>query len=133
MRSLIFAAILCASGIPAFAANPDRFCEEAKELTSITKQLPDYQLSWELETPAAVVLPLRFKPFWVLSAARGQPVCIALVVSETGRVRDAAAYYPKRVALSKKERDSLLSQPYTPAKQGGVSVKSIVVMKAWLK
>ena len=133
MRHLAIACILWTLASPALAGNPDRFCEEAKELSSITSQLPGYKLSSELATPAAVVPPLRFKPFGILSAARGLPVCIAVVVSETGGVLDAAAYYPKRVKLSKRERDSLLLHTYTPAKHGGVPVRSIVVMKASVK
>lgn len=110
---------------------PDPFCKGAKELRTITSQLPDYPLSSDLDTSAGVVGPLKLKPFGLLSAAKGQPVCIAVVVSETGVVQDAAAYFPKRVALSKLEREQLLSTPYTPAKQAGVPTKSIVLIKVW--
>lgn len=109
----------------------DRFCQEARELRSITSQLPDYPLSSDLDVSAAVVGPLKLKPFALLSAAKGQPVCIAVVVSESGVVQDAAAYSPKRVALSKQERGQLLSTTYTPARQAGVPTKSIVLIKAW--
>jgi len=109
----------------------DTFCQEAKGLSDITSQLPDYPLSSSVDTSAAVVGPMTFRPFGLLSAARGQPVCIAVVLSETGIVQDAAAYFPKHVALSKVERKQLLSTRYTPAMQGGVATKSIVLMKAW--
>ena len=138
MRRFLIAGLLMAASVahardPKPASNPDRFCEEAKELATITTQLPGYTLSSQLETPASIVLPLKFRPFGILSAARGQPVCIAVVVSEAGVVQDAAVYFPKRVALSRDERKQLLSNTYTPAKQAGQPIKSIVILKAWSK
>ena len=118
------------AGEPRPMKKTDTFCQERKELSSITSQLPDYPLASSLETSAAVAGPMKFKPFGILQAARGQPVCIAIVVDESGVVQDAAAYYPKRVLLSKLEREQLLAIPYTPAKQAGVPTKSIVLMKA---
>ena len=113
--------------------NPDRFCEDAKELKAITSQLPDYPLSWEMESPVVVLPPLKFDPRAVLSAARGQPVCVAVVIDETGVALDAAAYFPRRVALTKNERKEVLANKFLPAKQAGVPVRSIMVMKAWLQ
>jgi hypothetical protein len=113
--------------------NPDRFCEDAKELASITAQLPDYALSWQADTPVVVLPPLKFDPRAVLSAARGQPVCIAVVIDESGAALDAAAYFPKRVALSKNERKQVLANQFQPATHAGVPIKSIMVMKAWLQ
>ena|SRR6478672_7800646 len=131
LSSLLIAASATHARDPKPISNPDRFCQDAKELAMITSQLPDYVLSEQVETSASVVPPLKFKPMGVLSAARGQPVCIAVVVSETGVVQDAAVYFPKRVALSREERRQLLSNTYLPAKQAGQAVKSIVIMKAW--
>jgi hypothetical protein len=113
--------------------NPDRFCEEAKELKTITSQLPGYVLSWEAESPAVVVPPLKLDPRGLLKAARGESVCVAVVISETGEALDAAAYYPKRIALSKAERKQVLANTFEPAKQAGIPVKSIIVVKGWLK
>ena len=114
--------------------NPDRFCENAKELASITSQIPGYALSWEAETPVVVVPPLVFKNVRrLLSSAHGQPVCVAVVVSETGEALDAAAYFPKRVALTKDERKEVLANSFQPATQAGKPVRSIMVMKAELK
>jgi len=135
IRYLAIAFLACSAG--AFGGEPqpynktDTFCQDAAELSNITSQLPDYPLSSSLDTSAGAVGPMTFRPFGVLSAARGQPVCIALVVSETGVVQDAAAYFPKRVALSRPERKQLMSTRYKPAMQGGIPVKSIVLMKAW--
>ena len=113
--------------------NPDRFCEDAKELASITTQLPDYALSWQADTPVVVVPPLKFDVRGVLTAARGQPVCVAVVVNEAGAALDAAAYFPKRVALSKNERKQVLANKFQPATKAGAPIKSIMVMKAWLQ
>jgi len=137
-RHLIFLLIGALSltvnaGQPKPIANPDRFCEDAKELASITSQLPDYALSWNADTPVVVVPPLKFNPHRVLAAARGQPVCVAVVVSETGMALDAAAYFPKRVALSKSERKQVLANTFRPAKQAGTPIRSILVMKSWLQ
>ena len=118
---------------PKAIENPDRFCEDAKELASITAQLPDYELSWKADTPVVVLPPLKFDVRGILSAARGQPVCVAVVISETGAALDAAAYFPKRVALSKNERNQVLANKFKPATQAGVPIKSIMVMKAWLQ
>jgi len=129
-------ALLCGSAVgrePKRPANPDRFCENAKELASVTSQLPDYKLSSDLADGAELVTPLKFDPRGLLSAARGDSVCIAVVVSESGAVQDAATYYPKKLALSKKEREQLLALTYSPAKENGQPIKSIVVMKAWLQ
>ena len=112
-------------------ATTDTYCKEAKGFATVTSQLPDYKLSSELDSPARQLPPFTFKPFGILSAARGQPVCIALVVSASGVVEDAAAYSPTRVALSKSERKQLLSHKYVPAQQAGQPIKSIVLMKAW--
>ena len=139
MRHLTVIAILgllCGSAIgsePKKLANPDRFCENAKELASITSQLPEYKLSSDLADGAELVTPLKFDPRGLLSAARGNSVCIAVFVSESGVVQDAAVYYPKKLALSKKEREQLLALAYSPAKENGQPIKSIVVMKAWLQ
>ena len=46
---------------------------------------------------------------------------------------DAAAYFPKRLALSKAERKQVLANTFEPAKQAGAPIKSIMVMKAWLQ
>jgi len=135
IRYLAIGLLACSAaaigGEPRAYNKTDTFCQEAKGLSNITSQLPDYPLSSNVETSAAVVGPMTFKPFELLSAARGQPVCIAVVVSETGIVQDAAVYFPKRVALSKVERNQLLAIRYTPAMQSGVPTKSIVLMKAW--
>ena len=122
-----------AAAEPKPIANPDRFCEDTKELKSITSQLPDYVLSWEAESPVVVVPPLKFEVAGLLKAARGQPVCVAVVISETGAALDAAAYFPKRIALSKVERKQVLANTFEPAKQAGAPIKSIMVMKAWLQ
>ena len=71
-----------------------------------------------------------FNPFGILKAAKGSYVCIALVVDETGAVQDAAAYFPKRVSLSKSERNALLSQTFSPALVDDAPVKSIAIIKA---
>ena len=132
-----FAISLLALSCISFAGEPkrynktDTFCEDAEELSTITSQLPDYALSSKLDTSAGIVGQNKFRPFGVLSAARGQPVCIAIVVSELGVVQDAAAYFPKRVALSRLERKQLMTTKYKPALQGGIPTKSIVLMKAW--
>ena len=128
---LLLIASAANSAEPKQLKEPDTFCKTAKELATVTSQLPDYKLSSELETPAKQLPPFTFKPFGILSAARGQPVCIALVVNATGAVQDAAAYFPKRVALSKSERKQLLSHKFIPARQAGQPIQSIVLMKAW--
>ena len=136
-----FALLLLGSGLsmslaasePRPIANPDRFCEDAKELKSITAQLPGYVLSWEAESPVVVLPPLKVDVRELLRAARGQPVCIAVVISETGVALDAAVYFPKRLAFSRAERKQVLANAFEPAKQAGVPTKSITVMKAWLK
>ncbi len=130
MRSLVFAAVVCFISQPVLSADHMQMCKEAKELALITEQVPDHKLSSELETAAKLIPPMLFKPFGVLSASRGSPVCIAVVVSETGAVQDAAAYYPKRVALSSSERRLLLKQKYSPAMQGDKPVSSIVILTA---
>ena len=134
--TLVLAVALCS---PAFAENPqplknpDDFCERSKSLSSITKQLPDYVLSWKADTPVVVYPPLKFSAINLLLAARGQPVCIAVGVGEAGEALDAAAYFPKRLALSKTERQELLAIKFQPATQDGKPIKSIMVMKAELK
>ena len=134
-----FAISLLAYTSGAFGAEPrpydktDTYCKDVSGLSDVTSQLPDYSLSSDLDTSAAVIGRMKFRPFGLLSAARGQPVCIAVVVSETGVVQDAAVYSPQSVALSREERKQLLSTRYTPAMQGGVPTKSIVLIKAWSK
>ena len=131
---LAYAFSLCAAATePKPLANPDRFCEEARELKSITSQLPDYALSWEAESPVVVLRPLKFDPRRLLRDARGQPVCIAVVVDESGVALDAAAYFPKRLALSKSERSQVLAIKFEPAKQSGLPIRSIMVMKSWFQ
>ena len=137
-RLLAFVALVLATASisaqePAKPKNPDRFCENAKELATITDQLPDYKLSSDLASGATLNGKLKFDPRELLRQARGQSVCIAVVVSETGAVQDAAVYYPKTLALSQKERNQLLAQSYAPAQENGEPVKSIVVMKAWFQ
>ena len=109
------------------------FCEKAKELATITSQLPDYMLSTQADVPAKLLPSLAFRPTAVLKAAGGQPVCIAVVVSESGTVLDASVYFPKRVSLSKGERLAILAGKYTPATQSGTPIKSIVLMKTEYK
>jgi len=118
---------------PAEPKNPDRFCENAKELATITSQLPGYNLSFNSATGAKLKGTLKFDPRELLRHSHGDPVCIAVIVSEAGDVQDAAVYYPKKLALSQKERKQLLALSYDPAQEDGAAVKSIVVMKAWLK
>src|SRR6478672_4053234 len=118
---------------PAEPKNPDRFCEDARELATITSQLPDYKLSSDLAVGAKLKGKLKFDPRELLSQARGNSVCIALVVSKAGEVQDAAVYYPKKLLLSQKERIQLLAHSYSPAMENGEAVDSIVVMKAWLQ
>ena len=122
-----------AAAEPTPIANPDRFCEDAKELKSITAQLPDYALSWEAESPVVVLPPLKFNAGQLLKAAHGQPVCVAVVISETGAALDAAVYFPRRLALSKAERRQVLANSFEPAKQAGLPIRSIMVMKAWFQ
>jgi|SRR6478672_1384317 len=122
-----------AAAEPKPIANPDKFCEEARQLKSITSQLPDYALSWEAESPVVVLPPLKFSPVRLLKAANGQPVCIAVVVDEKGIALDASVYFPKRFALTKTERSQVLANKFEPAKQSGVPIRSIMVMKAWFQ
>mgnify|MGYP001308258671 CR=1 FL=1 len=122
-----------AAAEPKPIANPDQFCEKARELKSITSQLPDYALSWEAESPVVVLPPLKFNPVRLLKAAHGQPVCIAVVVDETGIALDASVYFPKRFALTKIERSQVLANKFEPAKKSGLPIRSIMVMKAWLQ
>lgn len=109
----------------------DTYCKDVTGLDDVLSRLPDYSLSSNFDTSATVVGPMKLRPFDLLSAARGQPVCIAIAVSETGVVLDAAVYSPKRVTLPWEERRQLLSTRYTPAMQDGVPTKSIVLMKVW--
>ena len=133
MRTLILASTLCALSAPAFNEDPNSYCQNATELASITEQVPEYKPSWSLETPASLASPLRFDPSRLLSKARGLPVCIALLISESGDVVDAGTYHPKRVALTSRERDYWLSLKFMPAKQGGVPVKSLFAAQAEMK
>jgi len=128
---LLLVASAANSAEPKQLNKPDTYCKEAKGLATVTSQLPDYKLSSELDSPAKQLPPMTFKPFGILSAARGQPVCIAVVVSNSGVVQDVAAYSPTHVALSRSERKQLLSHKYVPAQQAGQPVQSIVLMKAW--
>jgi hypothetical protein len=130
MKHRHFALLLLVASV-ANSAEPKLDCKEAKGLAAVTSQLPDYQLSSDLDSPAKPIPPFTFKPFGILSAAHGQTVCIAVVVSASGTVEDVAAYSPTRVALSKSERKQLLSQKYVPAEDAGQPVKSIVLIKAW--
>lgn len=127
---LLLVAVSGGAREPRKPANPDRFCESARELATITSQLPDYRISSDLAVGAKLNGKLNFSPNELLKLSRGNPVCIAVVVSEAGMVQDAAVYYPKKVALSQKERDRLLAQSYSPARENGAPVKSIVIMKA---
>ena len=133
MRTLILASTFCALSAPAFAEDPNSYCQNATELASITEQIPEYKPSWSLETPASLASPLRFDPSRLLSKARGRPGGIALLLSASGDVVDAGTYYPKRVALTSSERDYWLSLKFTPAKQGGVPVKSLFAAQAEMK
>lgn len=97
-------ALLCGSAIGRERrkpANPDRFCESARELASITSQLREYKLSSDFADGAELIAPMKFDPRGLLSAARGHSVCIAVVVNESGVVQDAAACYPKKLVLSR--------------------------------
>jgi hypothetical protein len=114
----------------ALAAGKDETCYSEARIAPVTNQLPGYALSSKADTPATLASPFSFKPGALLAAARGLPVCIALVVDETGSVLDAAVFYPKRVALSKQEKANLLQQKYQPARVADSPVRSIVIMKA---
>ena len=133
MRTLILASTLCALSAPAYAEDANSYCQNATELASITGQVPEYKPSWSLETPASLASPLHFDPSRLLSKARGLPVCVALLISESGDVVDAGVYYPKRVALTSRERDYWLSLKFTPAKEGGVPAKSLFAAQAEMK
>ena len=128
VRIVLGLALLCMT-LPSVAAGPSKYCEEAKGLATVTEQLPGYVLSSEARTPAKLTSPMNLKPFGLLKASRGLPVCIAVVVDASGAVLDAAAYSPKRTALSRQERKILLAQKYTPAQGENGAVKSIVLMK----
>ena len=113
----------------AFAGDDLRVCEEAREFASITSQIPDYLPPSKTDTPAGV-LSGKFSPTDLIRAAHSSYVCVAIGVDETGRVQDAAVFFPKRVALSKSERASLMSYSFSPAVVAGKPVKSITLLKA---
>ena len=83
------------------------------------------------ETPAFALPPFKFNARGVLFASRGRPVCVAIIVNETGTALDATVYLPKLLGLSRVERSQILTNKFEPAKQAGIPVNSIVVMKAW--
>jgi hypothetical protein len=129
----MLAAALAMSCAPVLAENPNAYCENASEVSSIANQVPDFRLSWTLTTPASLASSLRFDPTRLLANAHGLPACIALLVSASGDVLDAAAYYPKPASLSDKERSYLLTLKFSPARDGDAPVNSIFAMQAEMK
>ena len=120
--------LLLIAAVPLMAADRVAYCKDARELASITEQLPGYVISSDADTPAQLIPPMKLRAHGLLGASHGFPVCIAVVVDESGKALDAAAYTPKRVALSKRERATLLAQHFTPALQDGIAVKSIFLI-----
>ena len=111
------------------AAGSTKYCQEAKELTSVTEQLPGYILSSDAKVPAKLETPMSLRPQGLLKASRGAPVCIAVVVDASGAVLDATAYSPKRVKLSRQERNNLLAMKFSPTQGENGAVKSILVFE----
>src|SRR5687767_13717776 len=101
MHRLTTAAALCLCAFAALAGNPTQVCEEAKEFGAITKQLPGYTIPSVLHTQAHLISKDRLNGYALLKAARDSHVCIASVLDDAGAVQHAAAFYLKRIALSK--------------------------------
>ena len=115
----------------ALAAETD-VCFEEQKLLPISTQVPAFLPPSAVDSKAAVKGKYALSPFRLAYAAKGLSVCIAVLVDETGAVRDAAAYYPPHVALTKKERNAMLSDSYSAAIKDGAPVKSISVVTVTL-